>query len=104
MRIEERALLQERVKTLVLEHALEATLTRFADLHDPAGRDVGADLSRLETLLLGAARDLADRATQQKLSVLVAVEDVSTTLRTAFDAARSRVAAIGQAEAGATAA
>ncbi|MGK3946333.1 hypothetical protein ABK046_49265, partial [Streptomyces caeruleatus] len=50
MRIEERALLQERVKTLVLEHALEATLTRFADLHDPAGRDVGADLSRLETL------------------------------------------------------
>ncbi len=104
MRIEERALLQERVKTLVLEHALEATLTRFADLHDPAGRDVGADLSRLETLLLGAARDLADRATQQKLSVLVAVEDVSTTLKSAFDAARGRVAAIGQAEAGVTAA
>lgn len=104
MRIEERALLQERVKTLVLEHALEATLSRLTDLHDPAGRDVGEDLARLENLLLGAARDLADRATQQKLSVLVAVEDVSTTLRAVFDAARTRVAALGQAEAGASAA
>ena len=104
MRIEERALLQERVKTLVLEHALEATLSRFADLHDPAGRDVGEDLARLENLLLGAARDLADRATQQKLSVLVAVEDVSNTLRAVFDAARTRVAALGQTEAGVSAA
>ncbi|GJD35755.1 hypothetical protein [Methylobacterium aerolatum] len=91
MRIEERALLQERVKTLVLEHALAATLARFTALRDPAGQDVGDDLSRLEDLLLGAARDLADRATQQKLSVLVAVEDVSTTLKTMFDAARLRL-------------
>jgi len=104
MRIEERALLQERVKTLVLAHALEATLARFAALQEAGGHDVGADLSSLENLLLGAARDLADRATQQKLSVLVAVEDVSTTLKALFEAARSRVAVLAPVEAGAQAA
>lgn len=99
MRIEERALLQERVKTLVLEHALEATLARFADMQRTGGVDVGPDLSRLEDLLLNAARDLADRATQQKLSVLVAVEDVSATLKSVFEGARNRIAALSPIEA-----
>lgn len=88
MKLEERALLQERVKTLVLGHALEAVLAQFAKADQAAGRDAEADLTRLETMLLNAAQGLADRATTQKLSVLVAVEDVSATVRAAFDTAR----------------
>lgn len=88
---EERALLQERVKTLVLGHALEAVLAKFVDADQAAGRDAEADLSRMEEMLLSAARGLADRATSQKLSVLVAVEDVSAIVRTAFDAARETI-------------
>ena len=104
MRIEETALLQERVKSLVLEHALEATLSRFAALDGTAGRDVDADLSTLENLLLKAAQDLADRATQQKLAILVAVEDVSVTLKSMFETTRTRVASVGAIEAEARAA
>lgn len=91
MKLEERALLQERVKTLVLGHALEAVLAQFAKVDIAAGRDAETDLTRLETMLLNAAQGLADRATAQKLSVLVAVEDVSATVRSAFDAARQTI-------------
>jgi hypothetical protein len=91
MKLEERALLQERVKTLVLGHALEGALTRFAEADRAAGRDTLADLARFEDLLLTAARGLADRATTQKLAVLVAVEDVSATVRAAFEAVRAGI-------------
>ncbi len=39
MKLEERALLQERVKTLVLGHALEGALARFAEADQAAGGD-----------------------------------------------------------------
>ena len=98
MTLGERALLQERVKTLVLGHALEAVLAQFAKADHAAGRDAEADLTRLETTLLNAAQGLADRATSQKLAVLVAVEDVSATVRAAFDAARQTIERIRPAD------
>lgn len=104
MKPEERALLQERVKTLVLGQALALALSRLAEADQAAGRDARADLSGLEEMLLGAARGLADRATAQKLAVLVAVEDVSTALRTAFDGARAQIEAMRSIEAGESAA
>ena len=91
MKLEERALLQERVKALVLGHALEGALARFAEADQAAGRDTLADLARFEALLLAAAQGLADRAATQKLAVLVAVEDVSATVRAAFDAVRAGI-------------
>lgn len=91
MKPEERALLQERVKILVLGQALNLALSRLAEADQAAGRDAWADLSSLEETLLVAARTLADRAAAQKLAVLVAVEDVSTTLRAAFDGARAQI-------------
>lgn len=91
MKLAERALLQERVKTLVLGHALEAALQQFAKADQAAGQDADADLTRLETMLLNAAQGLADRATAQKLSVLVAVEDVSAIVRSAFETARQTI-------------
>ncbi|MCJ2012340.1 hypothetical protein [Methylobacterium sp. J-076] len=91
MKLEERALLQERVKTLVLGHALEMALARLVVADDAAGRDAAVDLSRLEERLLSAARGLADRAAVQKLAVLVAVEDVSVTVKAAFEAAKAQI-------------
>lgn len=91
MKLEERALLQERVKTLVLGHALEMALSRFASADQAAGRDATADLNRLEEVLLSAARGLADRAAVQKLAVLVAVEDVSVTVKAAFETAKAQI-------------
>lgn len=91
MKPEERTLLQERVKTLVLGQALDLALSRLAESGQAAGRDAEATLASLEDLLLSAARSLADRATTQKLAVLVAVEDVSATLKAAFDGARAKI-------------
>lgn len=94
MKLDERALLQERVRTLVLRHALEAALDRLAGAARAAGTDPEAELSSLEQVLLSAARGVADRAKAQKLAVLVAVEDAGATIRAAFDNAQARLDAI----------
>jgi hypothetical protein len=94
MKIDERALLQERVRTLVLRHALEAVLDRLAATAREAGKDAEAEFLSLEQALVSAARSIADRANAQKLAVLVAVEDASTTIRTAFDNAHERLDAL----------
>jgi hypothetical protein len=91
MKPEERALLQERVRTLVLRHALETALERLGAAARAAGRDAEAELRELERALLAAARSLADRATVQKLSILAAVEDAAGTIQGAFDAAHTRL-------------
>ncbi|MCJ2095532.1 MULTISPECIES: hypothetical protein [unclassified Methylobacterium] len=94
MKLDERALLQERVRTLVLRHALEAALERLAAATRETGKEAAAEFQSLEQSLLSAARSIADRATSQKLAVLVAVEDASATLRSAFDNAHSRLDAL----------
>ena len=76
MKIDERALLQERVRTLVLRPALEAVLDRLASAARDAGRDAEAEFHGLEQSLIAAAR---------------AVEDASTTIRAAFDNAHERL-------------
>ena len=45
----------------------------------------------LEQSLVSAARSIADRASAQKLAVLVAVEDATATIRAAFDNAHERL-------------
>ncbi|MDP4003579.1 hypothetical protein [Methylobacterium sp. NEAU K] len=94
MKIDERALLQERVRTLVLRHALEAVLGRLAAATRETGKDPEAELLSLEHALISAARTIADRTTAQKLAVLIAVEDASATVRAAFDNAHSRLDAV----------
>ena len=94
MKIDERALLQERVRTLVLRHALEAVLARLATATQEAGTDTETEFLDLERSLVSAARSIAERASTQKLAVLVAVEDASTTIRAAFDAAHERLDAL----------
>ena len=94
MRLDERALLQERVRTLVLRHALEAALDRLAIATRETGKEVAAEYQSLEQALLSAARNIADRSTAQKLAVLVAVEDASATIRSAFDNAHGRLDAL----------
>jgi N-methylhydantoinase B/oxoprolinase/acetone carboxylase alpha subunit len=91
MKIDERALLQERVRTLVLRHALQAVLERLAAATRGAGQDVEAELLNLEQTLVATARGLADRASAQKLAVLVAVEDATATIRAAFDTTHDRL-------------
>jgi hypothetical protein len=91
MKIDERALLQERVRTLVLRHALEAVLDRLASTARESGKDAENVLLNLETALVSAARSIADRATSQKLAVLVAVEDATTTIKAAFNNAQERL-------------
>ena len=91
MKIDERALLQERVRTLVLRHALETVLDRLAAAARDGGKDAKHEFLSLEQALVTAARSLADRAATQKLAVLVAVEDASTTIRTAFTNAHDRL-------------
>jgi hypothetical protein len=93
MKIDERALLQERVRTLVLRHALEAVIERLAAATHVSGKDAEVALLDLEQALVSAARSIADRASTQKLAVLVAVEDASTTIRAAFDNAHARLEA-----------
>ena len=94
MKIDERALLQERVRTLVLRHALQAVLERLAIATRNAGEDAETELLNLEQSLVSAARSIADRASAQKLAVLVAVEDATTTIRAAFDTAHDRLDAL----------
>lgn len=94
MKIDERALLQERVRTLVLRHALQAVLNRLATVAEGAGQDAETELLTLEQSLVSAARSIADRASTQKLAVLVAVEDATTTIRAAFDNVHDRLDAV----------
>jgi len=103
MKLEERAILQERVKNLVLGQAMHMALARLADADRAAGRDARSDLSAFEETILTAARTLADKAVAQKLAVLVAVEDVSATLKAAFDGARAQIDVARAAESAATA-
>ena len=91
MTIDERALLQERVRTLVLRHALEAVLDRLAAAARDSGMDAEREFRVLEQALATAARGLADRASTQKFAVLVAVEDASATIKTAFSNAHHRL-------------
>ena len=51
MKIDERALLQERVRTLVLRHALQAVLERLAVATRNAGEDAETELLNLEQSL-----------------------------------------------------
>ena len=91
MKLDERALLQERVRTLVLRHAFQAVLDRLAAAARGAGQDAEVELLTLEQSLVAAARGLADRASAQKLAVLVGVEDATATIRSAFDNAHDRL-------------
>ena len=82
MKQNERALLQERVRTLVLRHALEAALQRVADLSGFSAED---DLLRLEHAIVGATRRVGEMPGDVKLATLVAVEDAVAVIRAAFD-------------------
>lgn len=88
MKPDERALLQERVRTLVLRHALEAAFSRLATVSGPGAED---ELLRLEHALVATARKIADLPQMASLAAMVAVEDAVGTIRGAFDAAHARI-------------
>lgn len=88
MKQNDRALLQERVRTLVLRHALEATLNRLAGL---AGEGADEELLRLEHAITAAARNLGTVPGTLRLSAMVAVEDAVGTIRGAFDSTHQRL-------------
>ncbi|MGU3668672.1 hypothetical protein ACLBX9_31215 [Methylobacterium sp. A49B] len=94
MKIDERALFQERVRTLVLRHALEAVLERLAFAARESGKNAETEFLNLEQALITAAQSIADRAATQKLAVLNAVEDASATIRAAFNNAHDRLEAL----------
>ena len=101
MKQNERALLQERVRTLVLKHALETTLARILDI---AGPEVAEELLKLEHRIVAAARNLGSAQSEVALATMVAVEDAVTTIRTAFDTVHERLEAAAPAKAPALAA
>lgn len=88
MKPDERALLQERVRTLVLRHALEAAFGRLATV---SGGEAEDELLRLEHTLVATARKIADLPQMASLAAMVAVEDALGTIRDAFDAAHARL-------------
>ena len=88
MKQNDRALLQERVRTLVLRHALEATLSRLASVSGLSAED---ELLRLEHAIIAAARNLGTVPEPLRLSALVAVEDAVGTIRGAFDSTHQRL-------------
>lgn len=88
MKQNERALLQERVRTLVLRHALEAALARLAAV---AGRSSEDELLGLEHAVVAAARGIGTVPNAMKLAAMVAVEDAIGTIRGAFDATHQRM-------------
>ncbi|MCE4223943.1 hypothetical protein HCU64_09290 [Methylobacterium sp. C25] len=90
MKHSERALLQERVRTLVLTHALEATLSRLSAM---SGSGAEEELTRLEHHIAAAGRTLGTMPGEMALSTMVAVEDAITTIRGAFDRAHDRLEA-----------
>ncbi|GEO99688.1 hypothetical protein [Methylobacterium haplocladii] len=90
MKQNERALLQERVRTLVLIHALEATLSRLMTL---SGDGAGEELMQLEHRITAAGRMLGTMPGEMALTTMVAVEDAVGTIRGAFDRAHDRLEA-----------
>ncbi|GJE77318.1 MULTISPECIES: hypothetical protein [Methylorubrum] len=90
MKQNERALLQERVRTLVLRHALEAALQRVADL---SGAMAEEDLIKLEHAVVGATRRVGEMPGDVRLATLIAVEDAVTVIRAAFDTVHQRIEA-----------
>ena len=90
MKHSERALLQERVRTLVLTHALEATLSRLATL---SGLGAEEELNRLEHRIAAASRTLGTMPGEMALTTMVAVEDAVATIRGAFDRTHDRLEA-----------
>ncbi|KQQ11834.1 hypothetical protein ASF53_16115 [Methylobacterium sp. Leaf123] len=91
MKQNERAILQDRVRTLVLRHALEATLQRLAHL---SGTSAEEELLRLEHSIVVATRRVGDVPGNLQLAALVAVEDAVVAIRTAFDTVHQRIEAV----------
>ncbi|MCG5248512.1 hypothetical protein MCX33_21460 [Methylorubrum extorquens] len=90
MKQNERAILQDRVRTLVLRHALEAALQRLAHL---SGASAEEELLRLEHSLVVATRRVGEVPGNMQLAALVAVEDAVVAIRTAFDTVHQRIEA-----------
>ena len=88
MNLTERALFQERVRTLVMRHALEAALARLGAAAGPDGRE---ELLRLEHAVVAASRTLPTASKDARLATMVAVEDALAQIRGAFDAAHRRL-------------
>lgn len=90
MKQNERAILQDRVRTLVLRHALEAALQRIAHL---SGHSAEEELLKLEHSIVSATRRIGEVPGNVQLAALVAVEDAVTAIRTAFDTVHGRIEA-----------
>ncbi|WP_461654492.1 hypothetical protein [Methylorubrum aminovorans] len=90
MKPNDRAILQDRVRTLVLRHALEAALQRLADL---SGARAEEELLRLEHSIVLATRRVGEIPGNVQLAALVAVEDAVAAIRTAFDTVHGRIEA-----------
>ncbi|MGA4554091.1 hypothetical protein [Methylorubrum aminovorans] len=90
MKKNDRAILQDRVRTLVLRHALEAALQRLADL---SGACAEEELLRLEHSIVLATRRVGEIPGNVQLAALVAVEDAVAAIRTAFDTVHGRIEA-----------
>jgi len=90
MKQNDRAILQDRVRTLVLRHALEAALQRLAHL---SGADAEEELLRLEHSIVSATRRVGEVPGNLQLAALVAVEDAVAAIRTAFDTVHQRIEA-----------
>ncbi|MEN3210207.1 hypothetical protein PUR23_09180 [Methylorubrum populi] len=88
MKQNDRAILQDRVRTLVLRHALEAVLQRLAHL---SGDSAEEELLRLEHSIVFATRRIGDVPGNVQLAALVAVEDAVAAVRTAFDTVHQRI-------------
>ena len=95
MKQNQRALLQERVRTLVLTHAIEATLGRLMEL---GGCEASDELLRLEHRIVAAGRALCATPSEMTLSTMVAVEDALTAIRAVFDRAHERLEAATEAQ------
>lgn len=91
MKQNDRAILQDRVRTLVLRHALEAALQRLARLSDATAEE---ELLRLEHSIVFAARRAGEIQGNVQLAALVAVEDAVEAIRTAFDTVHQRIEAV----------
>ncbi len=90
MKKNDRAILQDRVRTLVLRHALEAALQRLAHL---SGASAEEELLRLEHSIVFATRRVGEIPGNVQLAALVAVEDAVAAIRTAFDTVHGQIEA-----------
>ncbi|AWI87621.1 hypothetical protein C0214_04425 [Methylobacterium sp. DM1] len=90
MKQNDRAILQDRVRTLVLRHALEAALQRLAHL---SGVSAEEELLRLEHSIVLATRRVGEIPGNVQLAALVAVEEAVAAIRTAFDTVHGQIEA-----------